>query len=472
MRNAIFRELDFTLMEYFFYEREPVSIDEYYRRNDQCWRCDRVRQQYLPHNECIIVYLEDFVCKNEEGGRDDEYRLLLDFFTLSDYIRFQELVGYRFNRDKDNKDGSVYNMPRSTFFTIDNYRTKDKPHKDAHYYLNLFELEGMELMTENDSEEGFPLLYSFLLPSKEWDNQTNERLLYLTQPQAYPQYVFRRFRDKNVPGIVGKNEKVDLLAWNVGQGNCNEIRIGGEKGEPYVIFDAGTDILRDRKRFAIRKRMLESRLMKEELPLFVLSHWHTDHYSLLIAQSDKTLSNVLNFVMPSYVKSLSVFLFIARLNWIGKSNIDMVKLPSSSRWLDEKLNDNLMLYANRYEHNKVNDSGLTLFVKGPHGYAMLPGDCKYTIVEGETNEAIEKLGAKSRNLCLVIPHHGGNTGKCVTYNVSKAKAIEGIVSVGEKNGYGHPKDEVMEKIKGFVPKVRMTMKKEDLNGGDHIFVEL
>lgn len=395
MRNAYFREFDFTLMESCFFEEKRVIIDEFYRRNNQCWWCDRVCQQYLTHNDCIIVYLEDYVCKKEENGCDNEYRILLDFFTLYDYIRFHEIVGYRFNRDKENKNGQVNIMPRSTFFTIDNYRSKDKPQKDSHYYLNLFELEGVELKTENDSEEGFSLLYSFSLPSKDGDNHINDRLLYQTKPLAYPQIVFRRFRDKNIPDIVGKNEKMDLLAWNVGQGNCNEVRIGGEFGDPYVIFDAGTDILRDKKRFAVRKRMVESRLMKGELPLLVLSHWHTDHYSLLIEQDDKALSNVLNYVMPSYVKSLSAFLFIARLYWIGKSNIDMVKLPSLSRWLDEKLNDNLMLYANRYKHNNVNDSGLTLFVKGPNGNAILPGDCKYALAEEETNAAIEKMGAKS-----------------------------------------------------------------------------
>lgn len=150
----------------------------------------------------------------------------------------------------------------------------------------------------------------------------------------------------------------------------------------------------------------------------------------------------------------------------------MVKLPYSSRWLDEKLNDNLMLYANRYEHNNVNDSGLTLFVKGPNGNAMLPGDCKYTLAEGETNEAIEKMGAKSRDLCLVIPHHGGNAGKSVSFHVPETKTIESIVSVGEKNGYGHPKKDILDKIRKYVTKVSLTMNPKDLNGGDHIFVKL
>ena len=55
-----------------------------------------------------------------------------------------------------------------------------------------------------------------------------------------------------------------------------------------------------------------------------------------------------------------------------------------------------------------------------------------------------------------ISHHGGKAGKCVTYNVPAAKTIEGIVSVGKENGYGHPNGEVMKQIKTYVPKVRMT----------------
>ena len=149
------------------------------------------------------------------------------------------------------------------------------------------------------------------------------------------------------------------------------------------------------------------------------------------------------------------------MNLIG-ATVDMRKLPFTSKW--ESLGfKNFSLYSNKYVTSNVNDSGLTLFVKGANGNAMLPGDCKYTIAEGETNEAVEKMGAKNRDLCLVIPHHGGKAGKCVTYNVPEAKAIEGIVSVGENNGYGHPNDEVMKQIKTYVPKVRMTMDCGDID---------
>jgi len=58
---------------------------------------------------------------------------------------------------------------------------------------------------------------------------------------------------------------------------------------------------------------------------------------------------------------------------------------------------------------------------------------------------------------LVIPHHGGRAGK-ETYSISNAKKIEGIVSVGPTNTYGHPNAIVMGKIGLFLrPNIEMTM---------------
>lgn len=52
------------------------------------------------------------MCKSEKVGSDDEFLLLLDFFTFSDYIRFREVVVSRFNRDIENRGWPVEGMPR------------------------------------------------------------------------------------------------------------------------------------------------------------------------------------------------------------------------------------------------------------------------------------------------------------------------------------------------------------------------
>lgn len=467
MMNAGFREWEFVVMGNYFYEHRQIPVEQYFPCIDRCKSCDRFRCQYYPHLDCIIVYLEDFKINGNH-----RYTLLLDFFTLSDYYRFLSYFEYGYSSENKNNDGIDRIVPRSTFFTINNYVTQDEPIKGAHYYLNLMELRELSPNKAMRGLDGFPLLCSFdLSHNAEKKRQKYDRLLYLTTSLTYPQFIFKSFDKLNKLATIG-DKKVDLLIWNVGQGNCNEIRVGGEEGKPYVIFDAGTHVLGETKSFSIFQKMLKERLSKEGLPLFVLSHWHTDHYSLLFAQNESELKSIRSYVMPSYVKNLSVYLFIAKLNLIGV-NLYMVKLPSSSKWEDEKINGNVMLYANKYVFSNLNDSGLTLFVKGPLNNVIMPGDCKYTNVEGQANEAIDKLNAVNRDLKLVIPHHGGNAGKNVTFKVPSAVAVDGYISVGKKNSYKHPTKAVVAVLKGVLRSVKMTKYVKDrAKGKEYIKVRI
>lgn len=106
------------------------------------------------------------------------------------------------------------------------------------------------------------------------------------------------------------------------------------------------------------------------VPLFVLSHWHTDHYSLLFSQSNNDLSRIQYYILPSNVKSLSVYCFILRLQMIGAC-VNMVVLPYGSPWIKHAINDSLTLYANKNYVSNVNNSGLTLFVQGPNNQRIL-----------------------------------------------------------------------------------------------------
>ena len=57
------------------------------------------------------------------------------------------------------------------------------------------------------------------------------------------------------------------------------------------------------------------------------------------------------------------------------------------------------------------------------------------------------------------------------YRIKNAADIKGIVSVG-RNNHGHPNGKVKSQLERFVSDVKMTMIPEDLNGDDHIYVEL
>ena len=142
----------------------------------------------------------------------------------------------------------------------------------------------------------------------------------------------------------------------------------------------------------------------------------------------------------------------------------MKKLPHKSLWVKLPVNKKVTVYANRYVHSCVNNSGLTLFVQGRNNNAMLSGDCRYRLVERQANDSIMVLMKDGQKHYLVIPHHCGEAG-AVSYIVPNAKTIEGIVSVGRTGRHGHPNEEIRKKIEKFVNAIEMT---KDLKGVDRI----
>ena len=451
MINAVFREWEFEIMEEYLHSHGTTPISAFYR--DRISRClyDHYCRFIYPRPNFILVYLEDFA----HQGRG-EYRLLLDFFTFSDYTRFNEEFG------TDVEIGDENGIPQSTFFYIENYYTEDKLDKGAHYYLDIRALQAQRVEIKTGRPEGFPVLYTITLPRNEElvEKSENVTLLYHTQPLTYPQWVFSSVYNTNNPAAISANANAELVVWDVKQGNFNEIKIDGL---PYTIFDAGTEVIDATVSFLSLQQKLANELNVANVPLFVLSHWHTDHYSLLFSQSNNDLSRIQYYILPSNVKSLSVYCFILRLQMI-RACVNMVVLPYGSPWIKHAINDSLTLYANKNYVSNVNNSGLTLFVQGPNNNAMLPGDCRYRLVESQANDCITAPMANGQKYYLVVPHHCGKAG-VVNYRIANANDIDGIVSVG-KNIHGHPDGLVQAQIEKIIgKKLEMSMNVGDIVKG-------
>ena len=466
MRNSVFREVDFKIMENYLYSRFDNPIEQFYRNHSDCDWYRRNHCQYYPDDSFIIVYLEDFKMLNEQGERS--YQLLIDFFTLYDYIRFLDVFSSEVEVDKKGKEGINAIIPRSTFIQIKNCKHEDGLTRGAHYYLNLRALAERLSKIDFGTEEGFPLLYNITLHrSNKRGGQNGAPLLYQTDNLIYPQWVFSSLQNRIFFPEVHVDNQSLLKVWDVDQGNFNEVIFDKH---PYVIYDAGTEIYHGTSPFCMLLKKLQDELDNGDLPLFVLSHWHADHYSLMFALSDGYLKMIRNCVFPSYVKNLSVYNFIVRLNLLGV-NVRMVYLPYVDKWTRVVTNEKFRLYANKYNHSSPNNSGLTLFVYGVKNNAMLSGDCRYALAEDQTNDSIlYEIGDDSTHY-LVIPHHCGAAGK-VTYKIKNANHIEGIVSVGKNGRHGHPNGEILKKIKKFASDVKMTKNDADRDGGDCICVKL
>lgn len=402
---------------------------------------------YTDRHDYIIVLLEDVSYHPENG-----YKLLLDFYTFSDYASFLRVYGEDGNLRLLNEGGNYVELPRTTFFCIENYRTNDKLEKGKHYYLGLRELRERQERYETNNSELFPTLFSIKLKQDQsLEGFENDPLLYYIGSLTYPQWVFSSLHAVYSTMQIPEKSKVELAVWDVGQGNYNEIRVDNK---PYLFYDAGTDLDLGIVPFNLYKKKLTDELDKSNLPIFVLSHWDIDHFSLLFSLSNQYLRKLDYCIFPSYVKSLSVFSFITRLNMIDR-RISMVVLPHQIAWTKHMLNTNLTLYANKYVKSSTNNSGLSLFVTGPKNNALLPGDCRYKLAEGHANDSIYTAMGPDQKHILVIPHHGGLAGK-VSYQINNGCIVEGIVSVGKKNRYGHPFPGVLKQIQTFVKTVKMT----------------
>lgn len=437
-------------MEKYLYEQGNLPISVFYRNSIAEYLHDRKYRLIFPHSNFIIVYLEEFTRKN-----NGSYNLLLDFFAFSDYTRFNTELETEKRIEGENEQG----IPQSTFFYLNNYQTDDEPIKGAHYYLDIRALKGLSPEITLGEDEGFPVLYTLTLSQNGGDvQQVHPTLLYQTQPLTYPQWVFSSLRNTNNPVVIPSNANTELVVWDVKQGNFNEIKVNGQ---PYAIYDSGTEVMNATVPFRHMRLKLTDELNTSIVPLYVLSHWHTDHYSLLFSLNNNDLRKIQYYIFPSNAKSFSIFCFIARLMIIGAC-INMVVLPFGKPWIRSSINGSLTLYANKNYRSNVNNSGLTLFIQGPNNNAMLSGDCRYTLAESQANDCISTPMTNGMKHYLVIPHHGGKAGT-VSYRLPNASLIEGIVSVGAHNKHGHPNPTVMRGIGRFLqPGIEMTMMHGDI----------
>lgn len=347
MMNAEFREWEFLKMEYFIQSKEDFYKYFYDFRNERD-EYSRHYGHYYSKPNFVIVYLEDYTENKEQG-----YDLLLDFFTPFDYLSFLDTFSNEIIKDEQRWEDFYRKVPKSTFFRINGFKMEDEPEKGAHYYLDLRRLWENNPNLEPGKQEEFPLLCVMTLPQRKQEEQPNDTtLLYQTRPLIYPQWLFSSLNHTTKLDEIPDNEKVELTVWDVAQGNFNEVSIGDESEKPYVIFDAGTQVLNGTVQFNSLLQKLNAEIAKAEIPLVVLSHWHTDHYSLLFAESDSNLKRIKQCVFPSYVKNLSVFLFLVRLDLLGVKVL-MKVLPYKKLWVKFPLNRSVTMYANKYVHSCV-----------------------------------------------------------------------------------------------------------------------
>lgn len=403
----------------------------------------------------IQVYLSDYE-KVKDG-----YNLVLDFYTYVDYISFFLFMRRRPEVPMPLQDKE---KPRlSTFFYISSFKMEEKPEK-GHYRLDLTVLQNNwkehkpQAGTDEDGKAIFrpPYYLTYFEEKSEEDLKVEKKkrmslpLLHYIGRQAYPQWVFTCLMKEPSLKTVGE-AKFELRVNNVEQGSWNEI---WKDKMPYLMFDIGTNAYKCNNLSDI-DRQLHNHPIKDDVEALFISHWHADHYNILLGMSLAEHNHIKHLICPAFPLSLSAFNVIWWYKLSGKA-ITTIYHPYHENWKEYPINDRVKLYARRYEKSNPNNAGLLMYFDGVNNSATLPGDANYSSAKEITDDAIAKFKSKGGHH-LVVPHHGGNAGN-YSYSISTSVAKTlAFISYGKGNPYDHPLKKVETSLLKDFPEIRYTI---------------
>lgn len=209
------------------------------------------------------------------------------------------------------------------------------------------------------------------------------------------------------------SEEVSFI--NVGQGDAILIR----DGLTSVMIDTGGNLSFDMAKESLIPFLRKKRIYT--LDYLIASHGDYDH----IGAKDSLMAN---FPVKNFIDEASSFPLKA-------GNLTFRNL-------------------NTYPGDDENESSLVLSLRFMDEDYLFTGDAPV-----EIEKKIIKDNPSLRCGILKVGHHGSDTSTCEEF-LDQLKPKEAVISAGWKNRYGHPKQEVLERLRKRAIKIRRT----DLEG--------
>lgn len=117
-------------------------------------------------------------------------------------------------------------------------------------------------------------------------------------------------------------------------------------------------------------------------------------------------------------------------------------------------------FFGKTDESDINNASVLMIAENSDGRAVFTGD-----IQEETESYVAENGLFADSEILQVAHHGSNTGS-LHKNISIISPECAIISVGEKNSYGHPANEVLETLS----KVGADIKRSDLCGSVRVML--
>lgn len=220
-------------------------------------------------------------------------------------------------------------------------------------------------------------------------------------------------------------DNLEVHVIDVGQGDSILIKDGNEA----MLIDGGR-----RSSSETVVNYLKEQGVKD-LKYVIGTHPHEDHIGGLIAVLDSF--KVENILLPNVINNTIAFEDL--LDSIERNDLKITK-PSISEKLNVGESELITLAPNSEKYSLTNNYSIVLKLNHGENSFLFTGDAEKTSEKEmfESNKRLLKADV------LKVGHHGSKTSSSEKF-LDQVKPKYAIISVGNKNSYGHPDKETLAK---------------------------
>lgn len=255
-----------------------------------------------------------------------------------------------------------------------------------------------------------------------------------------------------------RNKNADISFLDIGQGDC--IIVKSESGRVYMI-DGGSSSKKNIGKYIITPYLKYYGITR--IDYCIVTHSDSDHVSGILEILEQKKSDRIqidNFMIPEPDESLKDETY-KKLLQLAKENCKKVSYIKKFDMIQDKNLKIVCIHPERgYYSDSANAYSAVLSITNNSNSILLTGDLEK---DGETS-VIETLN-QHRNLfpksytLLKVAHHGSKNSTSDEF-LERVNPDISVISCGKKNRYGHPHDELLNRLK----KINTTIFRTDMDG--------
>jgi competence protein ComEC len=232
------------------------------------------------------------------------------------------------------------------------------------------------------------------------------------------------------------DNNLHIIACDVGQGDAILITFNNTQ----ILTDGGAN---NRVLDCLSKHMP---FWDREIELVILTHPDRDHsFGLIEVVRRYKIDNLLYNKLPS---SSQEYQLLERE--VGSRGIPTITPDIGKRIGIGLIYLDILHPSETFTSKKTNDYSIVYKLTYSNFKAIFTGDIEQNV----SNSLVNNYLMEDVNY-IKIPHHGSRNG--ATHNLLKASMPEiAVISVGEKNSYGHPHKDILEMLESLKVKVLRT----------------